>query len=341
MIKSKDKRPHTLNPDELRVAAVRFRDRYYNIKREHVGFGEYERRDNLKSNAYIKTFDEIFPRLQRFRRVNYFPHQMKYRKNIADALTAQICCGDNSLEHIWKSRKRMRIKTMTSFLTHAIAGFQDGRKVGLLKNETESTFNFGRHSGAAFRPTPFNQLLFLAFSKNEFESMDFMQAVARDQIKTNLLPSPSSFLLAGHVSLQQQNMEKLDGPAGFLFSQANNTLYADCGSDYKYFILRNGNVIGESKQQKAHYQMEKGDVVVVACSNCQNFLDHEKLNRLTVRIQGPTSVAQFCSAAVSDAAVCIVSYVKQKVYATGQQKREINFICVVAVVTDTDAFNHF
>ncbi len=58
-------------------------------------------------------------------------------------------------------------------------------------------------------------------------------------------------------------------------------------------------------------------------------------------MKGPTSVAQFCSAAVSDAAVCIVSYVKQKVYATGQQKREINFICVVAVVTDTDAFNHF
>ena len=88
--------------------------------------------------------------------------------------------------------------------------------------------------------------------------MDFMQAVARDQIKTNLLPSPSSFLLAGHVSLQQQNLEKLVGPAGFLFSQAKNTLYADCGSDYKYFILRNGKVIGESKQQKAHYQMEKG-----------------------------------------------------------------------------------
>ena len=29
-----------------------------------------------------------------------------------------------------------------------------------------------------------------------------------------------------------------------------------------------------------------GDVVVVACSNCQNFVDHEKLNMLTVRIQG-------------------------------------------------------
>jgi hypothetical protein len=58
-------------------------------------------------------------------------------------------------------------------------------------------------------------------------------------------------------------------------------------------------------------------------------------------VKGPNSVAQYCSAAVSDAAVQIVSYVKQKVYATGQQKREINFICVVAVVTDTDAIYHF
>lgn len=310
----------------------RIREKYYNIERQPVTLGDCEDRDKI---AFNQRFQLTYPRSQRYRRVNYFPHEMKYRKSIAEAILYKNTDGiSNSIDDIWRpSLKVPRIK-----LLHSIGGFNGGKHVKIINDDgSEMQFGYGNHSGVAFKPTKNHQMMLLANSwQDSTLAHMFIAGAQRDQILLNMNPSPRSYLLAGDAFMKVNGAQPNPGASCFILSKCSGLFYAHVGVDYDFTVLRNHEVISKPRSNtKRSLVLEQGDVIFIGCKKTFAVANLDDIADLTDRISGPTSVAQYCSAAVSETTVCVAEYIRDKLFDRADHPDyHINIVCALAVVTN-------
>lgn len=308
------------------------------INREHIFNGQFEDRDKIAFNGRFQLTYPTSPRHPKFRRLNYFPHEMKYRKTIAEGILYKDCDGiNNSIDDIW--RPSNDVPQLGIF--HSIAGYDGGEEFGILKHEeSEKRFDFGNHSGVAFRPTKNHQMLILANSWQDCSlSKMFIAGTQRDIVLLNYSPSPDSYLTSANAFMvandAPQNMEA----SAFMVSACSGLFYANVGVDYDFAIVRNGGILTRKVNRKHCLHLNQGDVIVAGCRKMFSVITDEEIIDHTQRVAGADSIAQYCSAAISDSSVCLVETAREKLFQRAKNEEyHANIVCAVAVVTKADSY---